>query len=127
EIAALGLEGAAAGMGALSSFDHRDYGLDLNPAMILGLVESRLHQPSITSTGWLVGRAPVLGRNQRPHAASLAGKAMIGFGVVARVGREALEEHRTQCIAQERHQLVDVWTRTATDADGEDEVAAGVA
>jgi hypothetical protein len=88
EVAALSVVRATADMSALATFDHRDYRFHLRTATIGLSIEPRLHEAAVTARRRLDRGSAVLGRDDRPYAVAIASKAVIGFGVIAGVGRQ---------------------------------------
>ena len=107
-LAALAPGISAADEGVEPTLEHGEYRFDLNAIAIGCEVEPRLHQPPITTSGRILRGLAARCRNQGPDAALLAGKAMIGFGVVAGIGSDARQAYTRECFDQERLEFRDI-------------------
>ncbi len=114
-------------MRTLSSFDHRHNRLDLDAVAVGRSIEAGLHQPTIPTRGWLVGGPTMLGRNERADIVVIAGKPMIGLGVVASIGSHQREANPLESVGNERTKLVYIGSRTAASVEGQNEMIARIA
>jgi hypothetical protein len=91
KLAPLAPSGATANEAFEPSLEHRHHGFDLNSIPVGSNVEARLHQPAITSAGWLRGRSAMFGGNDGAHATRLPREGMVGLRIKARIGGDAFD------------------------------------
>ena len=98
---------------ALVAFDHTEDGLDL-PALAVGAaVESLLHESAILAAKRFGGRAAVFGRNRTADVVPLACKAMIGFTVIAGIGKNVFDYVPVNRRCHYFFELIDVNARAS--------------
>ena len=109
------------------AFDHAENGFDLPTLSIDIAIESPLHQATILTAKGFGGRTAVLGRNCTANIVYLTGKAMIGFTVIASIGKDMFDGIAADRRRQGLLELVDVHRGTARRDRRKDQVIAAVA
>lgn len=111
-----------------AAFDHREHRLDLPTLSIAAIVfvEASLHVPAMAASRRLGCGSADFGGDERTDAALLPGVAMVGLRVIARIGKDVVQQNLVQGLIEKRLEAIDVHTWSAARKNSQNEVGAAI-